>query len=493
MRRFYTTATVFFVLLNGLFVVGVSFLDDLDGLSWPGYSAVRLYDQELDATSGMGVYAPGAGAIAEALGAGHATTRNRAVAAYEEVLAYWDGQNDDAVHETDDEVVDQSDDEVVDEEPDWLHEDEESVEALAEERDHLIAHLVVLLLEEGRDEDALRYLEQLRTEQPEPSRFTDMLRTAYPKLGSPGAVEPSSDVPLLGWGWTARTVSVRLKDQGVDPTTFGLPAEPLADLPDVVASSARVLSTEITVLVLTLAAAVYVWRKRLFRQIADGMVVTMWPLSNVIGVLARALPYGILATIPVYMWSESTTADQVAWFVSSIPFLYLMHRYLVRPGTWAYTFGLRVRSNTGLSWVWIGVAAGGICLTADIGLQLFGRSNVQVPWSDFLIGDSLHLSSFDFAVMALYVTVGAPLVEEIAFRGTVYPTLRRWLGPGVAAVASALLFGSLHLYSPAGFLIVTWVGLVLAVTYERTRSLLPCILAHAVNNALVVLELARFL
>jgi membrane protease YdiL (CAAX protease family) len=51
-----------------------------------------------------------------------------------------------------------------------------------------------------------------------------------------------------------------------------------------------------------------------------------------------------------------------------------------------------------------------------------------------------------------------------------------------AACISAALFGAVHVYSLAGLLEVAWTGFILAVAYERCRSLWPCILAHAFNN-----------
>ena len=84
------------------------------------------------------------------------------------------------------------------------------------------------------------------------------------------------------------------------------------------------------------------------------------------------------------------------------------------------------------------------------------------------------------------------MLEEIVFRGVLYVTLRTRLRPLAAAGVSALVFGFAHLYSLAGFLEVTWTGFILAVGYERCRSLWPCIVAHAYNNLFYFVAMAAF-
>lgn len=85
-----------------------------------------------------------------------------------------------------------------------------------------------------------------------------------------------------------------------------------------------------------------------------------------------------------------------------------------------------------------------------------------------------------------YVAIGilAPLAEEVVFRGAILrkllsmmPASRHWL----AIAISALLFGIVHFNLPQGthaFLI----GLLLGWMYYRTRSIVPGIVFHWVNN-----------
>jgi len=78
----------------------------------------------------------------------------------------------------------------------------------------------------------------------------------------------------------------------------------------------------------------------------------------------------------------------------------------------------------------------------------------------------------------------APVVEELIFRGFVYPGLRRRMSVTGAVVTSALFFALMH-NNPAAIAPIAIIGIVLAVLYERNLSLVPSIVCHALNNTLV--------
>jgi membrane protease YdiL (CAAX protease family)/uncharacterized RDD family membrane protein YckC len=89
-------------------------------------------------------------------------------------------------------------------------------------------------------------------------------------------------------------------------------------------------------------------------------------------------------------------------------------------------------------------------------------------------------------VVALIVVV-APIAEEIFFRGMLFGGLRKRLATFPAAAISAVVFGALH--ATTGITAVPPLivfGFVLALLYERTGSLVPGMVAHAINNALAL-------
>lgn len=86
-----------------------------------------------------------------------------------------------------------------------------------------------------------------------------------------------------------------------------------------------------------------------------------------------------------------------------------------------------------------------------------------------------------------YVAIGimAPLVEEVVFRGAILRTLLDMMGKKwhwVAILISAAMFGTVH-GNMAQFLNAMLLGMVLGWMYYRTKSIVPGILMHWVNNS----------
>ena len=90
-------------------------------------------------------------------------------------------------------------------------------------------------------------------------------------------------------------------------------------------------------------------------------------------------------------------------------------------------------------------------------------------------------------LVALGVAVAAPIVEEITFRGYLFPALARWRGPWIGALVCAIVFGLAHcaVYPPELLPMMAVFGFVACMLFWFTGSLLPCVALHAMNNALV--------
>ncbi|MCB9684936.1 MAG: CPBP family intramembrane metalloprotease [Alphaproteobacteria bacterium] len=89
------------------------------------------------------------------------------------------------------------------------------------------------------------------------------------------------------------------------------------------------------------------------------------------------------------------------------------------------------------------------------------------------------------AMMIGAVGVSAPLFEEVIFRGYVWRVLEVALGPLAAMVGSTLLFAAFHI-DPVHVVSLLPTAVFLGFLRWRSGSLLPCVLAHAVNNGLGV-------
>lgn len=95
-------------------------------------------------------------------------------------------------------------------------------------------------------------------------------------------------------------------------------------------------------------------------------------------------------------------------------------------------------------------------------------------------------------VLLLAAGVGAPVAEELLFRGVLFSGLRRSaLGFSGAALVTTLFWTSLHAtYSPYGLALLVIIGLYLCWLRETSGSLWLPIAAHAAYNGLIVLALA---
>lgn len=101
-----------------------------------------------------------------------------------------------------------------------------------------------------------------------------------------------------------------------------------------------------------------------------------------------------------------------------------------------------------------------------------------------------------FAVTAIAAVIGAPLVEELFFRGLLLRGLASRLPAWAAIAGQALLFGLYHLIPTYGsanvglVLVLTGYGLVFGAWAHAVGRLGPGMVGHMVTNAIVIAVLA---
>lgn len=144
------------------------------------------------------------------------------------------------------------------------------------------------------------------------------------------------------------------------------------------------------------------------------------------------------------------------------------------------------------SWRWLVMAP---LLTA---LEFVGMAfiNTQLLWrftgEPFenpqieTITGGMRLTRTDLALLLILVAIIAPIAEELFFRGMLYPLFRQRWGVVPAIVTSALVFGLVHLI-PVLIPGLVFVGLILAWMRERSNSIVPGIIVHALQNGIVML------
>lgn len=92
------------------------------------------------------------------------------------------------------------------------------------------------------------------------------------------------------------------------------------------------------------------------------------------------------------------------------------------------------------------------------------------------------------ALLVLIVGIGAPIAEEIFYRGLLQRSLIRRLGDWPGLIITALLFGGAH-FQLLQFPALAVFGLVLGVLTYRTGRLGPAIVAHVGFNMAAVVNL----
>jgi membrane protease YdiL (CAAX protease family) len=90
-----------------------------------------------------------------------------------------------------------------------------------------------------------------------------------------------------------------------------------------------------------------------------------------------------------------------------------------------------------------------------------------------------------FVAFFLVVTLLAPVVEELTYRGLGITLLQPW-GSALAVIVSGLLFGAAH-GLVVGLPILAFFGIVLGWLRLRTDSVFPGMMLHATFNGIALI------
>src|SRR5258708_18848799 len=98
-----------------------------------------------------------------------------------------------------------------------------------------------------------------------------------------------------------------------------------------------------------------------------------------------------------------------------------------------------------------------------------------------------------WALSILSVTL-APLMEELFFRGFLYPVLERRLGLPIAVFVTAIGFALLHsaqlMFSWRPVVVIFLVGIVLTMVRAETNSVAACGLIHIAYNGTMTVAMS---
>lgn len=158
--------------------------------------------------------------------------------------------------------------------------------------------------------------------------------------------------------------------------------------------------------------------------------------------------------------------------------------------------GFRAPQPLKLVAIGVGVGIASLLVNTLVGglFQQYGVVPDQSAKFPLFQGDYLGQALFMVGAAVL-----APIGEEVLFRGYVFNAIRqsfqwfRW-GIPLAYVVSALLFAGVHSFEVSqgllGLLVPLFcIGLLLAWAMHYTQSLIPGIIAHAINNGIALIAL----
>lgn len=192
---------------------------------------------------------------------------------------------------------------------------------------------------------------------------------------------------------------------------------------------------------------------------------------------ARQLLYPDVPWAEVTKYPGLIVLAQVLAYLLVLIFIYFTIRQQSGMSFWQ-----SVRWNWPLNW--------GAYLFAGVVLSLGLQGLAHfLPMPKNLPIDRFFQTTREAYVLSIFGVTLAPLLEELFFRGLLYPVLARRLGVIAAVVLASLSFGLIHApqlgraWGPV--LVISLVGLVLTITRAVTKSVAAGLLIHTAYNGTI--------
>jgi membrane protease YdiL (CAAX protease family) len=190
---------------------------------------------------------------------------------------------------------------------------------------------------------------------------------------------------------------------------------------------------------------------------------------------------------------ETLTANAVANLVWNASMIVAVLWFVRRAGANRGDLGLRLPDGMGVMKV-IALAAATfvvmylIVVAYGVAIELFGFDFLE---PDQQVPDEFYDSDVALAVLGIAIVFGAPLTEEIFFRGFLFGGTRPLTGVLAAALITGFLFSLAH-YNPGLVVPFTLIGALLALSYHRSGTLFVPMGAHFFFNLVSFSVLAFF-
>jgi len=211
-------------------------------------------------------------------------------------------------------------------------------------------------------------------------------------------------------------------------------------------------------------------------------------LASIVTVIAVAIAGGEVEDQPVYSIFFGTLAFQV--LQAAYPWAVSKRKGLGLKRDWGFTAKLPADMGYGVLLA-VGCAVGAYVATT-IAAAIVGLENSEDASNTAIVTDNQD-SPWLIGLIVLIV-VGAPLAEELLFRGVLLRTIQKSFGTTAGIFGSSLLFMLPHIQADATWqeTVVLWsalatVGVVLAIGAVKLGRIGPTIIAHLMFNSMGVL------
>jgi uncharacterized protein len=216
-----------------------------------------------------------------------------------------------------------------------------------------------------------------------------------------------------------------------------------------------------------------------------------WSGWDVLLLVAVTIGASFVLSIAVVTAARFSLYPHKSWMdVATIPELLLLSQLLAYVVVLVIMYRLlRVRTGKfwqSIQWNWPSSSWSGYVLGGAVVFLLLASVGRLLPIPKSLPIDRFFENARQAAIMSVFAVAIAPLMEELFFRGFLYPVLARRFGMIFSivftAVAFALLHGSQLQFSWAAVLIIFMVGIVLTTVRAVTRSVAASFLLHVGYN-----------
>lgn len=215
-----------------------------------------------------------------------------------------------------------------------------------------------------------------------------------------------------------------------------------------------------------------------------------WTIWNVLGLAALAIVSVVVFTTIAMMLAKHGMKSPDVGKLARNPLVVLpamMAAYVVVVGAMVGT----VKASGHSFWKTIewnfpaATAIGYVTLGLALAI-LVGMTSKLLPIPKSLPIDNYFSNATGAYLMALFGTTFAPLVEELFFRGFLYPVIARAWGAGISVGITALCFALIHeaqlAHAWAPLLLLWFVGLVLTAVRAWTKSVGASFCVHVGYN-----------